>query len=139
MLAKETGAHIDVMPFATEFEMANAINSCGAGYVPYSFAPHFRRMTETSFPSKLFEYLAYAKKIVVWAPEYSSAAQFFMRHKLPGLFTESDPRAFQNFLQKFLQTGGDYSMHYQNSLVEFEYGSFSRTIFRAINSNRGNC
>jgi hypothetical protein len=57
------------------------------------FEPATRRRVRTSFPSKLLDYCAFGKPIVVWAPEHSSIAPFTRRAQL-GL-VHTDPSAIK--------------------------------------------
>jgi glycosyltransferase involved in cell wall biosynthesis len=59
--------------------------------VVMSFTQNQRRRVITSFPSKLLEYAAYGKPIVVWGPEECSAVQFLKTHAAGVVVTSSDP------------------------------------------------
>ena len=59
--------------------------------VVMDFEPGSRRRVRTSFPSKLLDYCAYGKPIVIWAPDYSSVARFSARTDFALSSTTEDP------------------------------------------------
>lgn len=52
-------------------------------FLPNSFAEDARTMVSTSFPSKLLDYLVYARAIVVFAPDYAIARKIFAAEAIP--------------------------------------------------------
>lgn len=69
-------------------ELAQGIARSLCAFLPYAFDEASRTMVETSFPSKLMEYLAHARCILVMAPSSSSAARYFRRDNLPMVIDE---------------------------------------------------
>jgi glycosyltransferase involved in cell wall biosynthesis len=57
------------------------------------FGREYRRFATLSFPSKLVEYCAVGRPIVVWGPVYASAVQWALRTGAAVTVTDSDPRA----------------------------------------------
>jgi len=57
---------------------------------------------ETSFPSKFIQYLQFEKPIAIWAPEYSTIAQFARKQGLDLCFTEPDADLFVGEIKSFL-------------------------------------
>jgi glycosyltransferase involved in cell wall biosynthesis len=66
--------------------------------VVMDFEQESRRRVRTSFPSKLLEYCAYRKPIVIWAPEFSSVARFAAQTDFALLHTADDPASFMQRL-----------------------------------------
>lgn len=63
--------------------LADEIASSLFAFLPYSFDAAVRVMVETSFPSKSLECMAYARSILVYAPDYSGSVRFFEKAGLP--------------------------------------------------------
>ena len=63
--------------FHSPRELAERVGATAdALFLPMSFAPADRSTTEVCFPSKLVDYTAIGLPIVIWGPEYSSAARW---------------------------------------------------------------
>jgi glycosyltransferase involved in cell wall biosynthesis len=56
--------------------IARVITEADAAFLPFSFEPDMRHVVETSFPSKIAEYLASGIPILAHAPSYSTVAQY---------------------------------------------------------------
>jgi Glycosyl transferase 4-like domain/Glycosyl transferases group 1 len=72
-------------------EAINELASADIFLVVMDFEAETRRRVRTSFPSKLLEYCAYGRPVVIWAPEYSSVARFVARNEFALLHTVNDP------------------------------------------------
>jgi hypothetical protein len=62
--------------FAPREQLDQWVSSADALLVAMSFDPCVRRRMETSFPSKLVDYIQMCKPIVIWGPEYCSAIRW---------------------------------------------------------------
>ncbi len=71
-----------------------------------SFDPVDRVFVETSFTTKLVDYTAWGKPIVIWAPTYSSAAQFVAETGAAALVERPDPDAVLSVLELVRQDPG---------------------------------
>lgn len=71
--AREKGLWHD---FAPRTELNQWLSEADAFLIPMIFDPAERRRMETSFPSKLLECSQFGKPLVVWGPEYCSAAKW---------------------------------------------------------------
>ncbi|MFM6070803.1 MAG: hypothetical protein ACKPB9_04330, partial [Dolichospermum sp.] len=69
-------------PCSTMMELYQEIASSLFCFAPYSFDKKYETMVKTSFPSKTMDYLAYAKLIVLYAPDYSTSSQYFAENGL---------------------------------------------------------
>jgi len=72
-------------PIETSDGLAREIASSLFAFLPYSFNAREKAMVTTSFPSKSMEYLAYARSIVVYGPEYGVATRVFRKMGLPSV------------------------------------------------------
>ena len=61
-------------------DIANVMAAADLAFLPLSFEPDMRHIVETSFPSKIAEYLAAGIPILVHAPTYSAAARYCLEH-----------------------------------------------------------
>jgi len=69
----QAGVYRGYRPFA---DLTAEFARAGALLTTMSFRPEDRTFMETSFTTKLVDYLACAKPIVAWAPDYSSVGHF---------------------------------------------------------------
>jgi glycosyltransferase involved in cell wall biosynthesis len=70
---RDAGLWLD---FAPRAELDAWLQSADAFLIPMVFEEKDRRRMETSFPSKLIEFAQFGKPLIVWGPEYCSAAQW---------------------------------------------------------------
>lgn len=129
------GVNIKTEPFISEQDLANCLSKCKFSYVSYSFSERFYHMTKTSFPSKLFEYLAYSKNIIAWAPEYSTVALFFRKHNLPGIVSVDSHEEFQRTVIQMAKNDYDYGYQYRRSLNDFSYEVFVNMLEEGLNAH----
>jgi glycosyltransferase involved in cell wall biosynthesis len=61
-------------------DIATVIARADVAFLPLSFEPEMRHVVETSFPSKIAEYLAGGVPILVHAPSYSTVARYCRRY-----------------------------------------------------------
>jgi glycosyltransferase involved in cell wall biosynthesis len=61
-------------------DIASIIAEADVAFLPLSFEPEMRHIVETSFPSKIAEYLAAGVPILVHAPSYSTVAKYCRQH-----------------------------------------------------------
>jgi hypothetical protein len=100
-------------------------------FLPYSFDEKLRTMVTTSFPSKSMEYLAYARSILVHAPDYSNSARFFARADLPTV--TSSPQAMERVIRDHLIAAPDHSAVYRSYLERYHSPAAVRdTLLHAL-------
>ncbi len=87
----------------TTRELPTVLASAGCLLVAMPFAETQRRIATTSFPSKISEYCAYGRPIVVWAPVYSSAARWAAESGAALLVTQADPAALLTAVRQLLR------------------------------------
>ncbi len=61
-------------------DIASVIAAADVAFLPLSFEADMRHIVETSFPSKIAEYLAGGVPILVHAPSYSTVAKYCREH-----------------------------------------------------------
>lgn len=79
-----------IAPAPTADDLAAEIASSLFAFLPYSFNIREKEMVSTSFPSKALEYLAYARSIVVYGPQYGVATKLFHKTNMPTVVTSPD-------------------------------------------------
>jgi hypothetical protein len=105
---------VHVAPLDSAESLAREIAASLFAFLPYSFEPQVADMVRTSFPSKLMEYLAYARSILVFAPEYASSSDYFRNHALPELV--HDDRALRQAIARHLRESPQHSDAYRRQL-----------------------
>jgi hypothetical protein len=95
-------------------ELAEVIASSLFAFLPYTFDETYRRMVETSFPSKCMEYFAFARSIVVLAPDYGTSVKYFRGLSLPTIC--DGPEALKAVIRDHLSEHHDYGDLYLAAL-----------------------
>ena len=93
-----------------ENNLGDALADSTFCFLPYSFDEKDRAMTNTSFPSKLIEYLAYGRKIIIYAPKTSIPYRYFIGNKLN--FAVKDSSDLHKILLEAIQDKNNYSDEY---------------------------
>ncbi len=101
-------------PVETADGLANEIASSLYAFLPYSFDEQHRLMVSTSFPSKSMEYLAYARSIVVYGPDYGVATEYFRKAGLPSVV--SSQSELEEATRTHLAVQPNYSASYREYL-----------------------
>ena len=96
-------------------DLATEIASSLFTFLPYSFDMQEKSMVSTSFPSKALEYLAYARSIVVYGPEYGVATKLFRETDLPSVVTSAGE--LEEAITTHLKVWPDHSVTYRTYLV----------------------
>lgn len=102
-------------PIADAGAMVEEINASLFAFLPYGFEPELRTMVETSFPSKSLEYLAHARSILVYAPDYSNSVRFFTKAALPAIALT--PQALEQEIRRQLAAPADHAAQYRAFLA----------------------
>jgi glycosyltransferase involved in cell wall biosynthesis len=74
-------------------EAVAALSEADAFLLVMNFDEMDRRRVRTSFPSKLLDYCAYGKPLVVWGPDHCSAVRFLNKKNAACLVTDFSPKA----------------------------------------------
>jgi hypothetical protein len=76
-------------------------------FLPYSFLEIARQAVETAFPSKIADYLAAGKPILVFGPQYSSLVRYAREQGFAEIVQEFSPRALAQSIEKITFSSGD--------------------------------
>jgi hypothetical protein len=103
-------------PVDTSKGLAREIASSLFAFLPSSFDLREKVMVATSFPSKSMEYLAYARSIVVYGPDYGVATRLFREKGLPSVV--SSPSELEDKVHSHLASWPQNSSIYRSYLAE---------------------
>ena len=81
---------IKVGAIDNDAQLHESIRNAKLAFMPYSFEQNNIEMVKTSFPSKLLDYLAHSRNILVYAPKYSSVYRVFDEFKLGKTCTSNE-------------------------------------------------
>ena len=117
---------IGFCPCETDGELHRLLSCSLAAFAPYSFDQKYFPMITTSYPSKMTEYLAAAKHIIVYGPKTSTAATMMSKGHIPTVLTcESIDELVATFCRAFGQPH-DHSALYRKLLDEIHgYSQFT--------------
>jgi len=103
-----------VGPIADHAELSRQIAGSTFCFLPYSFDDGARSMTETSFPSKMIDYLAYARGILVYGPESCVPVRLMVDNNLP--LVASTVTTLNHCLQQLALAPVDHSPAYKQAI-----------------------
>jgi len=106
--------------------LAREIAASLFAFLPYSFDEKLKTMVTTSFPSKSMEYFAYARSIVVHAPEYSNSSRLFVRHHLPTV--TASQQDLRQIIEAHLISPPDHNGLYRGYLERFHAPAAARNV-----------
>lgn len=81
-------------------EIAGVLAEADVAFLPLSFEPDMRHVVETSFPTKIAEYLAAGLPILVHAPSYSAVARYCREHGCGLVVDEPNEAALRDALMR---------------------------------------
>jgi glycosyltransferase involved in cell wall biosynthesis len=84
-------------------DIASVMAEADVAFLPFSFEPDMRHIVETSFPSKIAEYLASGVPILAHAPSYSTVAQYCRRYRCGLVVDEPNEDALHDALIRLTQ------------------------------------
>jgi len=83
-------------------ELPQVLSSADILFLPYSFLESSRGAVETAFPSKIADYLAAGKPILVFGPRYSSLVRYASEQGFAEIVDEFSPAALASSIQKIV-------------------------------------
>lgn len=101
-----------------ENELRETMRNCMFCFLPYSDDPVFFLMQNTSFPSKLIEYMSAAKSIVIYGNRQNTAATYFEKHGANQVIYGSDRQELEECILNHVKEVTDYSGTYINMLMK---------------------
>lgn len=117
---------VTVKKLPSDTQVEGYVREANVCYMPYSFNPKDRQMVQSSFPSKLLQYLNNAKNIIVCAPEYSTAYRLFEEQRIGSVCTEE---TLYETLLHIIKNSDDQSLGYQ-ATIKLRYSK--RTLLRIL-------
>jgi glycosyltransferase involved in cell wall biosynthesis len=96
------------LQFAPRRELMEWLASAHAFLIPMVFEPEMRRRMETSFPSKLIEFVQFGKPLIIWGPEYCSAVKWARKDNCALCVTDPDPKVLLRELEKLTSSQKEY-------------------------------
>jgi glycosyltransferase involved in cell wall biosynthesis len=88
-------------------ELPKILSQAGILFLPYSFLQVARSAVETAFPSKIADYLAAGRPILVFGPKYSSLVRYAREQSFAEIVDEFSPTALARSIQKITFSPGD--------------------------------
>lgn len=136
--------NVRIIPFqSAESLLTDLISNSDALYLPMSFASEDRRNVELCFPSKLVEYTAVGRPLLINAPSYSSAVKWALANPGAGEIVDAadeiplrqgahrlmnDPQLCHEYARTALRAGNR----------DFSHNSVFATFMREVFSSRPN-
>lgn len=81
-------------------DIAKVVAQADLAFLPLSFDPGMRHVVETSFPSKIAEYLAAGVPILVHAPRYSTVSRYCRQHDCGFVVDEPSEDSLRDALKR---------------------------------------
>jgi hypothetical protein len=122
------GEIVKVERCETNEELKEMLSSALATFVPYSFDSKYMAMEQTSFPSKIIEYMAYSKNIVFYGPKYSSPAREINRYNILHQVNEKSIEKLTQLLKFLIENPSNRSSSFKKVLLDF----YGYEVFREI-------
>ena len=85
-------------------DLPKVLSSADILFLPYSFLESSRKAVETAFPSKIADYLAAGKPILVFGPRYSSLVRYATEQGFAEIVDEFSPTALARSMQKIVSS-----------------------------------
>jgi glycosyltransferase involved in cell wall biosynthesis len=74
-------------------ELVSKFEETDAFLLPMGFTPESRLIERTSFKTKFLDYIQYAKPVLIWGPDYCTAARTARAHDSALVVSDADPKA----------------------------------------------
>lgn len=107
---------IDSKRIDGENELKKELNESLFCFMPFSDNADFYIMQNTSFPSKLVEYLAAASSIVIYGNKENSAQRYFDKNDLSYVICERNKKLLEECIIRHLEQEQDHSSQYRKVL-----------------------
>lgn len=116
-----------VGPIADNSQLYQEIADASFCFMPYTFAEEAKSMVESSFPSKMIDYLAHANAIVVFSPASAVPFRLLHEHNLP--YVCANPTMLREHLHRLLEQDSTPTPPYRFLLDQlFSVAAMRRTL-----------
>lgn len=96
----------------TEIELKKEMHDSIFCFMPYSDDKDLNLMQNTSFPSKLVEYMSSARSIVIYGNNENLAKRYFEKNNLPQVIDGRDIEMLEKCILEHIEQKKDYSKQY---------------------------
>lgn len=96
----------------TEVELKKEMRDSIFCFMPYSDDKDLNLMQNTSFPSKLVEYMSSARSIVIYGNNENLAKRYFEENNLPQIIQGRDTEMLERCILEHIEQKKDYSKRY---------------------------
>lgn len=96
----------------TEVELKKEMRDSIFCFMPYSDDKDLNLMQNTSFPSKLVEYMSSARSIVIYGNNENLAKRYFEENNLPQIIHGRDTEMLERCILEHIEQKKDYSKRY---------------------------
>ena len=93
--------------WAPQSELSKILSEADILFLPYSFLQVALDAVENAFPSKIADYLAAGRPILVFGPKYSSLVRYAREQSFAEVVDEFSPTALARSIQKLTFSPGD--------------------------------
>lgn len=90
--------------WTAQSELQPALAEADILFLPYSFERIDEGITRLSFPSKLADYLAVGKPVLLFGPHYSPVVRYARRHGFAEIVDTPDPTALRAALNRLIES-----------------------------------
>ena len=94
------GPDVFIGDWLRQVQLPRVLQEADILFLPYSFLAGSRHAVETAFPSKVADYVAAGKPILVFAPAYSTLARYAAQEQFTELVTQFDQEALAGAIRK---------------------------------------
>ncbi|MCA8992780.1 MAG: hypothetical protein KDA88_12400 [Planctomycetaceae bacterium] len=111
-------------------ETRDLLGECDLLYLPQSFEPKLRHLSELSFPTKLSTYVAARRPILLQAPEYASLREFWARYPLGPVIESLDAKDVQSGIEAIVHCDDAQQANWLQTIAKAHEEALSEDLFR---------
>jgi uncharacterized protein Usg len=121
--------NIEYLGWRDASETRDLLSECDALYLPQSFKPELRHLSELSFPTKLSTYVAARQPILLHAPDYGSLSTFWQQYALGPRVGNLQSTDVMTALQQSLQPAPQHRETWLHSAQQAHQQALSVELF----------
>jgi len=103
---------IQYAPYTDDYLLNLDMNASILCFAPYSFNNKYKTMVSTSFPSKILEYLASARYVIAYGPDYTTSIRYFTENKIKEIVCCESRKKLKDAVMQQIQNNADCSEQY---------------------------